>query len=245
MERIIKIYRDPLELSYAIADELIKILNDAALRGGHINIALSGGNTPRTLFATIGNNYSKNINWKSADFFWSDERCVPPDSPESNYKLAKETFLDKIKMPAKHIHRIKGEQNPEEEAERYSAEVRNKTASALGVPRFDVIFLGIGEDGHTASIFPGDERVLTSNKICEVAIHPSTLQKRITLTLHTINNARKIFFMATGISKAEIVAEALNNPGNPLVPSSMVNPHSGEIYWFLDNEAASSLSQLA
>jgi len=245
MERIIRVYRSLSELSHGVAGEMMNVINKAALSGKRVNIALSGGNTPKTLFSFLGNYYCDSIKWKAVDFFWSDERCVPPHSPESNYRLAKETFLNKTGIYSKNIHRIKGENNPEREAVRYSSEIRKITESAFGIPAFDIIFLGIGEDGHTASLFPGNENVLNSSRICEAVVHPTSGQKRITMTLEVINNAMRIFFLATGLNKAGIVAEVINNPGIASVPASMVNPYNGKVYWFLDYDAASELSQLA
>jgi len=245
MERIIKISNNLLALSLDAANDLSDFINNAVQHSRHLNIALSGGNTPRTFFSVLGTRFSENTEWKNVDFFWSDERCVNPDDKESNYNVAKEYFFDKVKIPAFRIHRIRGEDDPEKEAVRYSELIKKKVPLRLGFPVFDIIFLGLGKDGHIASIFPGDERVLNSVKICEVAIHPETGQKRITLTLPVINNANRVIFLVSGKDKAEIVTEILNDQLSKHYPAGRVNPHSGKVYWYMDLDAASLLNQYA
>jgi len=245
MDRIIKISNNLVALSHDVATDLSNIVNNAAKVSAHLNIALSGGNTPRTFFSVLGTHFAKNTEWKNVDFFWSDERCVRPDDKESNYNVAKVYFFDKVKIPAIRIHRIRGEDDPEKEAVRYSELIKKKIPLRLGFPVFDIIFLGLGKDGHVASIFPGDEKVLSSLKICEVAVHPETGQKRITLTLPVINNATRVIFLVSGKDKAEIVAEILNNQLSKHYPAGRVNPPSGKVYWYLDLDAASLLSQYA
>ena len=245
MERIIRISQNILEMSMEVAGEFSRLINNSGPNKVHFTAALSGGNTPKQFFSVLGNHFINNTRWDIVDFFWSDERCVPPDNSESNYKMAKELFLDKIKLSSEKIHRIKGENIPEKEAERYARVIKSTLTSRLGFPVFDVIFLGLGEDGHIASIFPGDEKVINSEKICEVTLHPVSGQKRITLTLPVINNAQKVIFMVSGAGKAKIVAEILNNQGSRNYPAGMVHPYSGKLYWFLDLESSSLLSQLA
>jgi len=138
-----------------------------------------------------------------------------------------------------------GENEPWMEAERYSSEILENVPLRLGVPRFDIIYLGLGEDGHTASIFPGNLDLFDSSRICEVAVHPATGQKRITLTGTVINNAARVIFAVSGRNKAEIVAEILENPSSGNYPASVVKPLSGRLTWHLDLEAASLLTQFA
>ncbi|MGQ9621093.1 MAG: 6-phosphogluconolactonase [Bacteroidales bacterium] len=245
MERILKISQNLLEMSREAAADLSNIVNRYESQNRRLSIALSGGNTPKTFFSVLGTCFAGNTSWEFVDFYWSDEHCVPPDDRESNYRIASETFLDKIKISPGNIHRIKGEKNPEVEAVRYSGEIRRRTFSRFGLPVFDIVFLGLGEDGHIASIFPRDEHVLNSREICEVATHPVTGQKRITLTLPVINNAKRVIFMVSGRGKAEIVADILNNREGQAYPACIVNPRFGKLYWYLDFDASSLLSQLA
>lgn len=205
-------------------------------------LALSGGTTPKVIFQTLVRDFKKKIDWNKVHFFWGDERCVPPDHPESNYGMAKEYLLDHIDIPVENIYRIKGEDNPDNEAERYSNEIKKYLPEVNGLPQFDAAMLGLGEDGHTASIFPDQLKLLSSDKICETAIHPSTKQKRITLTGKVINNSGEIYFLVTGKKKSIIVEKILNKKNNYLkFPASHINPFNGELFWLLGDEAASEL----
>jgi 6-phosphogluconolactonase len=205
-------------------------------------LALSGGTTPKVIFQTLVRDFKKKIEWNKVHFFWGDERCVPPDHSESNYGMAKEYLLDHIDIPVENIYRIKGEDNPDNEAERYSNEIKKYLPEVNGLPQFDAAMLGLGEDGHTASIFPDQLKLLSSDKICETAIHPSTKQKRITLTGKVINNSGEIYFLVTGKKKSIIVKKILNKKNNYLkFPASHINPFNGELFWFLGDEAASEL----
>lgn len=245
MVRTVKISDNLQVMSLSIAEEMLKMAENAFKHSKRLKVALSGGSTPLQLFSVLGSRYSASEVWNAVDFFWSDERCVPPDSPESNFGAARELFLSKAGVPEENINRIIGENDPEEEAERYSKLIMNKIIARSGFPVFDVIFLGLGEDGHTASIFPGDEKVITSDKICEVAQHPVSGQKRITLTLPVINNAYRVIFMVTGKSKAGIVAEILGDTGCTQYPAGLVKPLNGQLFWHLDSASASFLNQLA
>lgn len=245
MEQIIKVSRDNHELAMEIAGDLVHTLNQIHSEGRKAALALSGGNTPKQFFSVLGNLYRDFEGWQNTLFFWSDERCVPPDSPESNYRMVQEVFFDKAAVPRGNIHRIMGENEPWMEAERYSSEILENVPLRLGVPRFDIIYLGLGEDGHTASIFPGNLDLFDSSRICEVAVHPATGQKRITLTGTVINNAARVIFAVSGRNKAEIVAEILENPSSGNYPASLVKPLSGRLTWHLDLEAASLLTQFA
>jgi 6-phosphogluconolactonase len=151
-------------------------------------------------------------------------------------------LLSKIGMPEKNIHRIKGEEDPLEEAVRYSDEISRFTEKRDGWPLIDIVLLGLGEDGHTASVFPGNIRLIESDKICEVAVHPVSGQKRITITGRVINNAHKVTFLVTGGKKAEVVEKILKNiPPAQNYPASFIVPVYGNLNWYLDSEAAGLL----
>jgi 6-phosphogluconolactonase len=156
--------------------------------------------------------------------------------------MTQKVLLGKIKIPEGNIHRIRGEDDPEKEAQRYSEEIKNFTTKRNGIPFFDIIFLGLGEDGHTASVFPGNEKLFRSDSICVATIHPATGNKRITFTGRVINNARQIIFVVTGRNKAEIVRKIIDRKDiEKHFPASYVIPVDGSIVWYLDEPAGSLL----
>ena len=177
MKQSIRIFPTPQALAGSLALDLVNIIKVAGAGVNHFTIALSGGNTPRLLFSVLADQYAASVTWSNVHFFWVDERCVPPDDPESNFGMTNDVFLQRIDIPAGNIHRIRGEDDPGREAERYSVEISEFTIKKSGMPFFNVIFLGLGEDGHTASIFPGNEKLFATDKICVMAVHPSTGQK--------------------------------------------------------------------
>ena len=232
----IKVYSSPEEavknFSVMIKDLVEKDSN------GNFSIALSGGKTAPILFDYLADK-KENINWENISFYWGDERCVPPNHPESNYGMAYQHLIKHIKIPKENIHRIKGEDDPYKEAIRYSQEIKENLKEQNKFPQFDLIILGMGEDGHTASIFPDQMELLNSNNVCEVAIHPQSKQKRITLTGRVINNASRISFLVVGRSKAAIASEILYEKVNSKrYPAAMIKPANGILEWYLDSEAA-------
>ena len=238
MNRDIKIFKTPSELAEKLAEELVLRINDSAKKKKALTIALSGGSTPELLLSKLGDDYSKSVAWEYVQIFWVDERCVPPDNIESNYKMVNEKLLRKIDIPLCNVHRIRGERTPEKEALGYSEEISEFTRSSRGFPAFDIILLGVGDDGHTASIFPGNLELLTTDKICKVAVHPVTGQKRITVTGKVINNSQLIYFLVTGIKKSEIVSRILNDPeASQSFPASHIVSVSGIVNWYIDEEA--------
>jgi 6-phosphogluconolactonase len=170
-------------------------------------------------------------------FFWGDERCVSPDSVDSNYRMAR-PYLEKLHIPEDHIFRIHGEDEPTKEAQRYSKLLAETIPLKDGLPRFNLILLGLGEDGHTASIFPGNTRLFKSQHICEAVKHPKTGQQRITLTGTVINNAIDVAFIIKGAGKAKIVSKVMNQDISDY-PASLICPVHGRLTWLLDKEAAS------
>lgn len=191
------------------------------------------------VFDELAEHYRERIPWAKVHLYWGDERCVPPVHEESNYGMCAEHLLSHIAIPPENIHRIKGEDPPAGEAERYAALLGEGLPKKYRLPRFDLVMLGLGEDGHTASVFPHEMKLWDSRNYCEVATHPDTGQKRITLSGKLINNAARVAFLVTGGGKAEKVKEILQQQGNyKNFPASRVSPRSGELYWFLDREAA-------
>jgi 6-phosphogluconolactonase len=205
-------------------------------------IALSGGSTPREIFKLLAENYKDKIEWTKVMLFWGDERCVSPASDESNYKMAFESLIKNINIPGTNIFRIEAEKNPADEAERYSELVGRLLPHHKNIPWFDLVMLGLGEDGHTASIFPNNIHLIKSEKLFEVSRHPDTGQIRITATGKLINNARQVCFIVTGESKAPRVAQIIEmKTGWQDLPASLVAPEDGELVWMLDDLAGQML----
>jgi len=243
LKKEIKIFTSPEELAERFAEKLIGMINDSNAKEKPFTIALSGGITPKLLFSVLGDHFSDSISWEYVHFFWGDERCVPPDDPESNFRMTKKSLLDKIKIPLENIHRIMGEKDPDEEAARYSNEIVSFTREVKKLPAFDLIILGLGEDGHTASIFPGNSKLLNSDKVCEVAVHPVSFQKRITITGKVINNAKHIVFLVTGANKADVVSAIIGKKRVFDYPAAYIEPQSGVLNWYLDNAAAAMIDK--
>jgi len=239
----VRIFPSPYELAEKFAGELVDMINAAAKENIQVTIALSGGSTPELLFSILGDHFSNSAKWEFVHFFWGDERCVAPENPESNFGMTWKKFLGKTGIPDCNIHRIMGEDLPEEEAVRYSGEISRYTPGRDGLPVFDLIILGLGDDGHTASIFPDNLKLLNGTGICSTAIHPVTHQCRITLTGKVINNAASVVFLVTGIKKAGIVEKILNKkPEAVNFPASYIVPVHGDLNWYLDVDAASLLT---
>jgi len=202
------------------------------------SIALSGGRTPIFIFDYLVAHYRDKIDWQKIRFYWGDERCVPADDAESNYKAAMEHLLQALNIPAEHIFRIMGENDPAEEARRYAQVLRETLPLVNEVPQFDLVLLGMGADGHTASLFPNRLDLLASARVCEAVTHPESGQARVTITMQVINQARHVAFLVTGADKAEKVQTIMGGKQNAkLFPASYVDPRSGQLYWFFDQAA--------
>lgn len=201
-------------------------------------VALSGGSTPKLLFQLWASEFRTATDWSKVRFFWGDERCVPPNHEESNYGMTKSLLFNHIDIPEENIHRIIGEADPETEAERYGGEISDNTDELDGFPAFDLVILGMGSDGHTASIFPHQMDLLQSEKFCEVATHPESGQKRISLTGSVINRANTVAFLVTGASKQEKVQQIFaKHPDAQQYPAAHIMPQSEDVHWFLDEAA--------
>jgi 6-phosphogluconolactonase len=239
----VRILGSPQELFRAAAVKFWEIGARAIQERGRFAVALSGGSTPRGLHQKLAANFASRLPWDKVFFFWGDERHVPPDSPESNYRMASETLFSKLPIPTEHIFRIQSElPDPGEAAQAYEQNLRDFFHPAPGAfPRFDFILLGMGPDGHTASLFPGTT-ALEEHEHLVVANWVEKLNAfRITLTYPVLNHAGGIMFLISGGEKAEMVATALQIPGANL-PCQRVRPEKGELLWFLDAEAAAKLS---
>lgn len=242
MKPQVKIFTTPEIMADSLAEEFYRYVNERLITRNKINIALSGGNTPFLFFKCLSEfdqQKANKMDWRKIHFFWGDERCVPPDDKESNYGNANNVLFSKIDIPESNIHRIEGENDPAEEVTRYSILLQKLVETNSGIPIFDWIFLGLGEDGHTASIFPNQLDLITSEKICEIGIHPESGQKRITFTGTVMNMAKRITFMATGSNKQGIITSIINKEKSARrYPAAKINPKKGELDWYLDALAA-------
>ncbi len=236
----IKIYKNPHDLADALAADFKFSVDRATKSEQNYYVALSGGSTPFLFFERLASaSYRENISWQHVHFFWGDERCVPPDHPDSNYGMTKKKLLDHITIPGANIHRIAGENDPVTEAMRYAKEIKNVTGQQhRALPQFDWILLGLGTDGHTASLFPGPDVTGDRKNNCVVTTHPETGQKRISLSLPVINHTKRVSFLVTGAIKASLIAKILTGAEeSQSLPASLVEPVNGILEWYLDQAA--------
>jgi 6-phosphogluconolactonase len=232
---------NPDELAHAAAE----LFRDAALQAiaeqGRFSAALSGGATPRRLFRRLGTSYRKKIAWDKVHLFWSDERCVPRDHEQSNFRLAYDELISCIWIPSENIHRIKGELRAGDAARYYETEMTKHFREDL--PVFDLIMLGVGADGHTASLFPGSEALGEKQRLALPVFSSTALHWRVTLTLPVLNAAKQVLFLVSGRSKSGIVSALINRKEDNGYPAAMVKPPAGNITWLLDRDAASELPE--
>ena len=234
----VKIFADAAALAEAAAVSFVEAATQALTVQARWAVALSGGATPRAAYQRLAApDLAGRVDWARVHFFWGDERCVPPDHPDSDYGMARAALLDHIPVPAANVHRLRGELDPQEAAGAYQAELERFFRPAL--PRFDLIWLGLGEDGHTASLFPGTaalheaERWVTANWV-EV-LHTW----RLTLTPPIINHAAQAAFLVSGSRKAQILREVLHGAYQPDVwPAQLVQPAPGRLTWLVDRAAS-------
>lgn len=247
MDHRFNIFQTVQQLNDALCRNFADALHRMTTSGKPIYLALSGGNTPQMFLRRLSvwndENNMNPIDWSNIHFFWVDERCVPPGHPESNFGTAHSGLLSGLELKPEQIHRIRGENDPVNEVHRYAEEIRRTVPLVNAMPAFDQIFLGVGEDGHTASIFPGFPGLMHSGNICELAVHPVTGQQRISLTLKTINNARRITFIVTGETKSNIIGEITGHSASAeQYPVHYVMPVHGTLEWYLDQKAAKHIT---
>jgi 6-phosphogluconolactonase len=244
-EPAISVYSNLEELSRAAAESFVETANARIAETGNFFVALSGGATPRRMYDLLGTSaYSDRIYWANIHLFQVDERCVAPDHRESNFKMIREALLAPVRMPRGSFHRIAGEQDdPAAAAHLYALELaRVIPVREGGFPRFDLIFLGMGADGHTASLFP-ESAVLDEKQswTCPSPPGPNGL-KRVTLTLPVLNAAAQIVFLVAGAEKAETLGRVLEGPPQArLLPAQAIKPPNGRVSWYVDQAAASRL----
>jgi 6-phosphogluconolactonase len=217
-----------------------------AVARGVFAAVLSGGRTPRELYRHLARQtLAQKIPWRRVQLFWGDERCVAPDDPASNYALAREAFIRHVTVPEANVHRMRGEDDPEAAATAYEAELKAlaRTQRPPGdLPVFDLVLLGLGSDGHTASLFPHSPALSEEERLC-VPNEGEATGPRLTLTLPVINAARHVLFVVTGAEKAGVVAEVFEGLRIPdAVPAQAVAPARGRVTWLLEEAAAAELS---
>lgn len=232
---------DAMAVSYTAADAVQRILSDAVEQRGSASIALAGGSTPLALYRVLGTPRLRNaIQWNVVQVFWGDERCVPPDHPDSNYGAAKTSLLNTSGIPDTNTHRIRGEDTPEEAAAAYESLLREVLRCAPDeVPALDLALLGIGNDGHTASLFPGGRELHEQTRLV-TAVVKTDGTKRLSMTLPLLNRARNVVFLVCGEAKAKTLFKAMGEPDDA-IPASLIRPE-GRLLCIADRAAAQLVS---
>ncbi|HYJ47211.1 MAG TPA: 6-phosphogluconolactonase [Pyrinomonadaceae bacterium] len=237
-------FEDSPEVARAAAERFVEVAGEAVKESGRFSVALSGGSTPKLAYALLASDeYKERLDWSKVHIFFGDERCVPPDDAESNYHMANVTMLSRLPIPAPNVHRIQGVGDAAANARLYEDELRTYFSDAAW-PRFDLVLLGMGDDGHTASLFPNSSALSEH----EAWVAANWVEKfnayRITLTAPAINHAAHIIFLVTGAGKAARLSEVLSDEGaGGQFPSQLIKPLDGTLEWFVDRAAAASLRQ--
>lgn len=249
--RQVVIARDPEDLAHQAARRFVAAARRAYAKGKRFTFALAGGSTPAGLYRALAQNpYREQLVWYRMEVFFGDERCVPPDHPDSNYRMALETLLDHVPLPEDRVYRISGERSPEEAADIYQGILRGHfRLGSAHLPHFDLIILGLGEDGHVASLFPGMPALDEARHLVVATPAPPYARPavpRVTLTLPVLNAAREIMFLVEGARKADIVRRVLGEPPTgeaERLPAQRVLPKAGRVVWCLDQAAAAQLQE--
>jgi len=247
----IRIAKDTLEQSFIAAEEFAERALESVERSGSFRVVLAGGTTPRLLYTLLSDPtepFAGRIPWGSCHFFWGDERHVPPEDPESNYRMAKETLLSRVPVPTGNVHRVQAE-NPDASgaASDYDAKVREFFHLQGGErPGFDLILLGLGTDGHTASLFPGTSIIREKRRLVSAEWIKKLHSHRISMTPPALNHAARVIFLACGSGKAEVVRDVISGTFQPdILPAQVVQPENGTLLWLLDKSAAERLQGTA
>jgi len=239
------VYPDKDILSHAAASYVVRIARESIVTRGRFTIALSGGTTPKALYGLLGDApYREQIDWSAVEIFWSDERCVPPDDPESNYFLAREQLLSKIAIPASQVHRMPADQPDRDAASLAYTQEMQRAFGTNGIPSFDLLQLGMGPEAHTCSLFPHQPSLHEQTRLVMPVSVPKPPPDRLTFTPPLLNAARNVLFLATGEEKAGAVQAVLEGEYDPdEYPSQIVRPPHGAVVWMLDAEAAARLQR--
>lgn len=235
---------DTAELNRSAAARFVSLANEASASSGRFAVAISGGSTPKALYSLLATpGFFERIPWPKVHLFWGDERCVPPDHPDSNYRMVRESLLSKINLAPENVHRMAGEKEPKTAAVEYEEQLIKFFRLSEGAPpRFDLILLGLGEDGHTASLFPESDALKETQRLVTTTYVPKLNAHRLTLTLPVLNESAEIFFLVAGASKAAIVKELLvTRPTIAKFPAQRIQPVDGALTWFITRDAAAEL----
>jgi 6-phosphogluconolactonase len=226
------------------AEEIVHISGESICTHGQFTWCLTGGSTPADVYSLIATRFHLSVDWNAVHLFWGDERCVPPDAEASNYGMAHRTMLSKLTLNPEQIHRMRGEDDPEQGAREYEKQL--KAFFSLGdgeSPRFDLILLGLGDNVHIASLFPGIAAIHESRRLTVSVEVDAPQRHRLTLTPPVLNNATRVMFIVAGQNKAAAVKLALEGPrDSDKYPAQLIAPEHGEVMWLLDRPAASLLS---
>ncbi len=239
----IRIFDDVDALSQAAAVLFIDSCGRAVARRGRALVALSGGNTPIKLYELVARTpLVEQVDWPRLHVFWGDERCVPPEDLQSNYHQAKDILLSRVPIPAVNVHRVQTELGPDEAAEAYALTLRTFADPPMQWPRFDIVLLGLGEDGHTASLFPGSAVEMPAPVMAVKGDYQGRPAQRITITPPVFNAAQRVVFLVNGASKSQTLANVLNGKFQPeQLPAQRIRPADGELIWMVDQAAAGQL----
>ena len=242
----IKIVSDSAELNRVAAHEFKNSVDSAIAANGRFAVALSGGNTPRSVYSLLASDYKTALPWDKVHIFFGDERSVPPDHPDSNYRMANEALFAKIAIPAGNVHRVRTELAPDAAAEDYDRQLRDFFNLSSGAwPRFDLVLLGLGEDGHTASLFPGSSALEEKSRLVAATWVERMKTFRITLTYPVLNHAAAVEFLISGAGKAQILSQVLSSSSGATYPAQRIKPERGRLLWLVDDDAARLLPPAA
>lgn len=238
----LEIFDSPALLAEAVADAFVDCARSAVENRGAFFVALAGGTTPKAAYALLAAPPRRDaVDWQRTHVFFGDERCVAPSSGQSNFRMASEALLDAVRVPRDHVYRMHGEDEPQFAADAYAAVLRSRLGSA---PVFDLLLLGMGPDGHTASLFPGTDPLTDNDRLVRAPYVEKLQQYRLTVTPLVLNHAREIVIAAEGDAKAAALKAVLEGPRNPVEhPIAIVAPESGHVRWMVDRRAAALLQQ--
>ena len=240
----LQIFADASEVARAAAARFAELARAGIETNGRFSVALAGGSTPKRIYELLaGGDFADGLDWSRVHVFFGDERSVPPDDADSNYRMANEALLSRVALPAENVHRMRGEGDAVANARLYEDELRGFFGDGAAWPEFDLVMLGMGDDGHTASLFPGTHAL----EVQSAWVTANWVEKfdtyRVTLTAPAINHARQVVFIVTGAGKAERLREVLHGPSDPHnLPSQLIRPRDGALAWYLDQAAAAKIT---
>jgi 6-phosphogluconolactonase len=233
----LRIFDDPAQVATALADLFVERARAALAERARFSVSLAGGTTPKATYALLATQpYATSLDWNAVEFYFGDERCVPPDHDQSNYRMVREALLAPLGISGGQVHRMRGEDEPQSAAAAYRADVLEHLGEK---PRLDLVMLGMGPDGHTASLFPGNDPLDDDAQLVRAVYSQSQSQWRITLTPRVLNGARTVVFSVEGAGKAATLAAVREGPYDPQrYPSQIIAPIDGDLLWLVDRAAA-------